>query len=140
MLSRRGRRKKGGEGKRDEVNEGRVSRCSKRIKGKEKEKEKAALKILEAERIKIQEEEMRILRGEQEIDEAALDAQMLDDFAYGERPTSASRRGGRQDYRNQLEDEDELSGDEAEMLIDEDDEDSEEAHIEDDEDSEDNDF
>ena len=62
----------------------------------EMEKKKAAQKILEEERAKIQEEEMRILRGEQEIDEAALDAQMLNDFPYGgpERPSSASRRGG----------------------------------------------
>lgn len=111
----------------------------------EMEKKKAAQKILEEERAKIQEEEMRILRGEQEIDEAALDAQMLNDFPYGgpERPSSASRRGGqRGDYRNMGDDdEDELSGDEdEEMLIDEDDEDSEEQGIDDDEDSEDNDF
>jgi hypothetical protein len=66
---------------------------------------------------------------------------MLDDFAYGERPTSASRRGGRQDYRNQLDDEDELSGEgDEEMLIDNDEEESDEGLIEDDEDSDDNDF
>jgi len=99
---------------------------------KEQEREQQANKILDDERRKIQEEEIKILRGEQEGD-PSRDSNMMRGEGMKDRPTEA-RSNKRQSYMQE--------SDDSDLIDDVDEDDSESLEVEDDENSEstDNDF